>query len=394
MQTILEPIASAATSTGDAFRTALVASNNNKRKFFSSQNFEMHDANNVFDNNRAAHSIDCPTMPHKLARLTNATPANETALTYSHLVQEFCGENELNDPDAVDSGDGVELMTVAEGGATISYVLYDSGFLSMMGDGEEDDDKQQQHHQPKNSAQQLDEYSAERQHNSDDHELRDLLDLDRRQLFFESNVTEQRQPHAHPQPSEITINTSQPYRSSLTTNTTTNTDGEFFRCNNAVDALDADQDRNLSWLFNFKLDELPHLSPEVNSCPINRHQTNSVDNQTALTTPPSSSSSSSSPSSTVSTGSGRSKRRRNSSGSNSGQHTRADIRNKVDEIIKEATAMEAKQLQRLQLQQQQQKLLVQQPKGASEAVGKTQQQQQSPKFPSIGDGAEDMMHIM
>lgn len=23
-------------------------------------------------------------------------------------------------------------------------------------------------------------------------------------------------------------------------------------------------DRNLSWLFNFKLDELPHLSPEVN----------------------------------------------------------------------------------------------------------------------------------
>lgn len=24
------------------------------------------------------------------------------------------------------------------------------------------------------------------------------------------------------------------------------------------------EDKNLSWLFNFKLDELPHLSPEVN----------------------------------------------------------------------------------------------------------------------------------
>lgn len=27
---------------------------------------------------------------------------------------------------------------------------------------------------------------------------------------------------------------------------------------------DYDEDKNLSWLFNFRLDELPHLSPEVN----------------------------------------------------------------------------------------------------------------------------------
>lgn len=30
------------------------------------------------------------------------------------------------------------------------------------------------------------------------------------------------------------------------------------------DSCEDYEDKNLSWLFNFKLDELPHLSPEVN----------------------------------------------------------------------------------------------------------------------------------
>lgn len=31
-------------------------------------------------------------------------------------------------------------------------------------------------------------------------------------------------------------------------------------------AFEDSEDKNLSWLFNYKLDELPHLSPEVNRC--------------------------------------------------------------------------------------------------------------------------------
>lgn len=35
----------------------------------------------------------------------------------------------------------------------------------------------------------------------------------------------------------------------------------FFKFKDPTEDL---EDKNLSWLFNFKLDELPHLSPEVN----------------------------------------------------------------------------------------------------------------------------------
>lgn len=37
-----------------------------------------------------------------------------------------------------------------------------------------------------------------------------------------------------------------------------------FSCNLIAAVHDDSEDKNLSWLYNYKLNELPHLSPEVN----------------------------------------------------------------------------------------------------------------------------------
>lgn len=308
------------------------------------------------------------------AKQSRTTSATKTA--YTHLVQELCGDGSgsLGGDDTPSSSEDCEVS--ANGGSTIAYVLYDDsgvdGDMSMIGG---------HHHEDDGQSPQLDTSSAQRfngyprpvqqqqhPHNNsdhlhhDDHELTDLLDLDRRQLFFDAATTDDgAAEHHHHQPRVLVTlpnaanigaasnnNTITSSTISTSTAATPTTDGDYFRCSAVVEAIAAQpppattvhshrqtaaedlEDRNLSWLFNFKLDELPHLSPEVTAAtvgpappplpPANRSQTSSA----------------------------RSGRRR----SNSSQTSRADIRTKVDEIIKEATALEALEQQQQQQQNQ------------------------------------------
>lgn len=371
--------------------------------------FELSTAD-INDNNDSRIGPPQMKMPRneRLLLIDNA----DMPTAYTNLVQEFCGS------------DNVSNLTVECGGnnqssdsgtkETIAYVLYDNGFLSLLSDDastETDAALDQQHHH--HNQQQPEEHYHEQQnnhhhhhhHHHDDHDLTDLLDLDRRQLFFESTTTAT---------STTTTTTTTPHATTsshvVNTNNTINssTDGEYFRCNayttTTDDSLTQDgrvelvgsenvisvggtdelvvqlqhhvqsqqnqntrsqqpasntsgpntaednlEDRNLSWLFNFKLDELPHLSPEVGS---NNHVAGTIPQQQQ---PPQKQT--------------RANRRRSSSS----QHSRADIRHKVDEIIKEATALEALEQQQ-QLQQELTRQQSNSPKSSDPVLPKYQAQ--------------------